>query len=332
VTDRDDVVHVVVPAWIDDPARPSGGNVYDRRVCAALETLGQEVHRVTSLSDLVALPDGSRVLVDGLLASAEPDRLVAHAARLRVVVLVHMPWGHGSAGHRGPEAAMLRSVAAVVTTSEWTRTWLVDQYAVPPDRITVAVPGADRAELAPGSPSGGRLLCVGAVTRTKGHDLLLDALAGIDTPWRLTCVGSMAVERDFATAIRERADGLDGRVVLTGPMHGTDLAAAYHRADVLVLPSRAETYGMVVTEALARGIPVVATRTGGTPEAVGRSASGDLPGLLVPPDDVPALRDALRRWLDDPALRARARAAAGDRRGRLPSWPEAAARIAAALR
>jgi glycosyltransferase involved in cell wall biosynthesis len=331
VTDPGDPLHVVVPPSIDDPARPSGGNVYDRRVCAGLAALGWTLRELTSLGGLDALPDGAPVLVDGLVASAEPERVVEHAARLRVVVLVHLPWGHGSPEHRESEAAMLHRVAGVVTTSSWTRSWLVDEYAVPPDRITVAVPGADRADLAPGTRAGDRLLCVGAVTPTKGHDLLLDALAAIDLPWQLTCVGSTDVDPVFAAAIRQRAETLGGRVVLTGPLLGPDLDAAYRRADLLVLTSRVETYGMVVTEALAHGLPVIATETGGTPEALGRSTSGDLPGLLVPADDAAALGDALRRWLDDPALRARARRAANDRRGTLPSWADAAARVAAAL-
>jgi glycosyltransferase involved in cell wall biosynthesis len=324
-------VHVVVPPSIDDPARPSGGNVYDRRVCAGLEALGRNVRELTALSALDTLPDGATVLVDGLVASAEPDRVVGYAGRLHVAVLVHLPWGHGSPAHREAEAAMLRSVAAVVTTSTWTRSWLVDEYAVPADRITVAVPGADPAALAPGTRSGSRLLCVGAVTRTKGHDLLLDALADLDLPWQLTCAGSTDVEPEFAAAMRERASGFGGRVALTGPLLGADLGAAYRGADLLVLSSRVETYGMVVTEALARGLPVLATGTGGVPEALGATPDGRVPGLLVPPEDAGALRDSLRRWLEDPALRASARLAARDRREALPPWSDTAARVAAAL-
>ena len=68
-----------------------------------------------------------------------------------------------------------------------------------------------------------------------------------------------------------------------------------------MLPSRAETYGMVVTEALARGIPVLASDAGGLPETLGRDPDGRVPGLLVPPGDAAALAAALRGWLDDPA-------------------------------
>ena len=100
----------------------------------------------------------------------------------------------------------------------------------------------------------------------------------------------------------------------TGPRTGADLAAAYAAADVLVLASRGETYGMVVTEALARGLPVIATAVGGLPEALGRGPGGDLPGLLVPPDDPAALAAALRRWLGEPDLRQRLRQSAAERR------------------
>jgi glycosyltransferase involved in cell wall biosynthesis len=324
-------IHLVLPERIDDPARPSGGNVYGRRIATELAALGRPVQEITAPADLDALPDGSVVLVDGLVASAEPVRIVRVADRLHVVVLVHMPWGHGAPEHRGPEAAMLGSVAGVVTTSAWTRDWLVHEYAVPAARITVAVPGADRSELATGTPAGGALLCVGAVTPTKGHDLLLDAVSTLRGLWQLTCVGSLDVDPGFARTIRERATELGEQVVLTGPLVGDHLDAAYRDADVLVVPSRAETYGMVITEALAHGLPVVASETGGTPEAVGRATGGEVPGLLVPPADAPALARALQTWLDDPGLRDRARLAARARRDALPTWTDAAVRIAAAL-
>ena len=134
-------VHVVVPEGIDDPARPSGGNTYDRRVCRGLAALGWAVreHAVAgawpgageaghaALARAVrGIPDGSVVLLDGLVASAAPEALVPHARRLRQVVLVHMPLGHrppeGEAGTvRAREGEVLAASAAVVTTSAWTR-------------------------------------------------------------------------------------------------------------------------------------------------------------------------------------------------------------------
>jgi glycosyltransferase involved in cell wall biosynthesis len=120
-------------------------------------------------------------------------------------------------------------------------------------------------------------------------------------------------------------------VRFTGPLGGPELDRAYASADLLVLPSRAESYGMVVTEALAHGLPVIAAAVGGVPEALGHAADGQRPGLLVHPDDPAALRAALGRWLDDADLRHRLRAAARSRHESLPTWAATSARIGAVL-
>jgi glycosyltransferase involved in cell wall biosynthesis len=327
-------VHVIVPEGVDDPARPSGGNTYDRRVCDGLAALGWTVreHPVPGAwprpGDLAALagavgaiPDGALVLLDGLIASAAPEVLAPHARRLRQVVLLHMPLGDPD------EARVLAAAAAVVTTSAWTRRRLGELYGLPADRVHVARPGADAAAPAPGTVAGGELLCVAAVTPVKGHDVLLDALAAVaDLPWRCACLGSLDRDRAFADGVRRRARGLGDRVRFTGPRTGAALDGAYGAADLLVLPSRAETYGMVVTEALARGLPVVATDVGGVPEAL-----GDGPGLLVPPGDPVALAAALRAWLEDGGLRERLRGAARERRAALAGWEATASAVAAVL-
>jgi glycosyltransferase involved in cell wall biosynthesis len=98
----------------------------------------------------------------------------------------------------------------------------------------------------------------------------------------------------------------------------------------MVLASRAEAYGMVVTEALARGLPVVAADVGGVTDALGH-ADGTRPGLLVPPDDPAALGAAIRAWLGDPELRGRSRRAARERRESLPGWSTTTSVIAGVL-
>ena len=304
-------VHVVVPEGIDDPARPSGGNVYDRHVCNGLSAMGWSVHEH---EDVAPIPDGAVVLIDGLVAPAVP---VPAARRLRLVVLVHMPRDDDR------ERAVLEAATAVVTTSEWSRRRLLERYALPADRMRVAKPGVDSAELATGSAAGEALVCVGAVTPLKGHDVLLDALATItDLPWQCECVGNLDIEPAFAGGLRR----LDGRVTFSGPRTGAELDRSYAAADLLVLPSRAEAYGMVVTEALARGIPVVAADVGGVTEALGPDA-----GLLVPPDDPAALAAALRDWLSDAGLRERLRRAARERRQSLADWSTTTSAIARVL-
>jgi glycosyltransferase involved in cell wall biosynthesis len=344
-------VHVIVPDGIDDPARPSGGNTYDRRVCDGLAERGWSVavHPVAgawpdpdaaahrALAGAVArIPDGSVALLDGLLASAAPDVLVPAAARLRPVVLVHMPLGAGTVNEdaRDRERAVLSAAAGVITTSGWARAAVIDLYGLPPDGVHVAEPGVDPAEPAPGTPDGGSLLCVAAVTPGKGHDVLLDALAAMsELPWRCRCVGSLERDPAFAEGVRLRAErgGLGARVAFPGPATRAALDRSYAGADLLVLPSRGETYGMVVTEALAHGLPVVAADVGGVPEALGHGAGGARPGALVPPGDPAALAAALRAWLGDAGLRRMWRRAAHERLASLPPWSATTSAVAGAL-
>ena len=347
-------VHVVVPEGIDDPARESGGNAYDRRVCRGLAALGWTVHQHpiagawprpgaaghAALARAVQrIPDGALVLLDGLVASAAPEELVPQARRLRQVVLVHMPLGHrppdGEAGAvRERERAVLAAACAVVTTSAWTRHRLVELYALPADRVHVAEPGVDAAGLAPGTAAGDALLCVAAVTPDKGHDVLLDALAtAADLSWRCACVGSVERDPAFADSLRHRArdGGLGDRVRFPGPRTGAELDRAYAAADVLVLASRAETYGMVVAEALARGLPVIVAEVGGVTEALGHGDDGTRPGLLVAPGDPAALGAAVRAWLGDAELRGRLRRAARERRASQRRWPATTSVLAGVL-
>jgi glycosyltransferase involved in cell wall biosynthesis len=332
-------VHVVVPEGVDDPERPSGGNVYDRMVCRRLADGGWTVHQriargawplpdraaTAGLAELLrSVPDGDPVLVDGLVASAAPEVLLAETARLRLVILLHMPLGpsSGEAVCSG-ERAMLASSAAVVTTSRWSRGWLVAECAVPVDHVHVAEPGVDLATASRASDGGRRLLCVASVTPNKGHDVLLEALERVrDLDWELEVVGSLSRDPSYVRSLRRqvRCAGIADRVDFVGPRSGLALDAAYAASDALVLASRFETYGMVVTEALARGLPVLATSVGGLPEALGRSIEGRRPGLLVQPGDPRAMSRALRRWLTDDALRDDLRRAARQRRLTLKGW------------
>lgn len=354
-------VHVVVPAGWTDPERPSGGNTYDRQVCAGLQRLGWVVHtcevvgawpgpdprsRAALAAALAGLPGGALVLLDGLVASAHPEVLVPEARRLRLVVLVHLPLGcvpgsidegataEGALGSRARERAVLRSAVGVVVTSRWTRDWLLTAYGLDPDRVRAVPPGVRRARSVPGRSRGDRLVCVGAVSPVKGQDVLVSALAEVaDLEWSCRCVGSVAVDPAFAEGLRSRSRrvGIGGRLDLAGPHSPEELDEVYAHADLVIVPSRVETYGMVVTEALARGIPVIGSDVGGLPEALGTTASGARPGRLVPVGDAAALGAAVRRWLTDPVWRNDLRQAARERSGTLGDWAEATSRLARVL-
>jgi len=340
-------VHLVVPDGVADPLRPSGGNTYDLRAAEGLSSLGWDVTlcpvagawprlddagRAALGGALAGIPDGGTALVDGLVASAAPEVLGSERARIRLVALVHLPLGVASERSRRRERGALAGADVVVTTGRWSRDWLLSAYGLEPRRVRAVLPGVAPAALSRHDPGGGRLLCVGAVSATKGHDLLVDALHRVgDLDWSCRCVGSLTVEPVVAARVRASAAGMGERLTFSGPLVGDDLCAVYAAADLLLVPSRVETYGLVVTEALARGVPVLGADVGGLPEALGVARDGRRPGVLVPADDPSAWAAVLRRWLTDAALRRDLRRAAGVRRAELRDWSATAADLSQVL-
>jgi len=329
----------------------TGGYGYDRRIIAGLRAAGWQVD-LQSLGPgfpdpdasalalarrvIEALPNDTLVVVDGLAFGVLPDLAAAHAQRLRWVALVHHPLALETGLAPGRQRALFESerralalARGVVVTSPATARALSD-FDVEAARITVAEPGTDPAPLAQGSGAAApALLCVASVTPRKGHALLVDALAGLrDRPWTLDCAGSLTMDPACATALAAAIEsrGLQGRVRLHGECDEAGLRALYQVADVFVLPSFHEGYGMALAEALAHGLPVISTRAGAIPDTVPRTA-----GLLVAPGEVGALQAALRCVLDDGGLRARLAGGAREARRGLPSWADSAARFAAAL-
>jgi glycosyltransferase involved in cell wall biosynthesis len=234
------------------------------------------------------------------------------------------------------ERRALGATRGVVVTSHGTGRALAI-YGIPRERIAVVVPGTAPAPLARGTRGLGggaddapvELLCVAALVPRKGHDLLFDALADLrHLPWHLTCAGSDTVDPVTAAALRDQLDmsGLTEMVTLVGELDEQALSAAYDRADVFVLPTRHECYGMAVAEAVARGLPVVSTMAGAIPELVDWGS-----GAIVPIDDPAALAAALEPLIADDAERARVAAGARSRCDTLPRWPEAAHAMADAL-
>ncbi|MFF6994736.1 glycosyltransferase family 4 protein [Streptomyces sp. NPDC008313] len=349
-------VHFVMPGGVDDPTAPSGGNAYDRRLCLDLPGFGWQVQRHALAGDwprpgpaarsdlartLSELPDGAVVLLDGLVACGVPEVVVPEAERLCLAVLVHLPLGDETGLEPSVateldalERTTLRAVSAVVATSDWAARRLVSHHGLAPDRVHIATPGADIAPLAPGTDGVSRLLCVAAVTPRKGQHRLVEALAAVtDLPWTCLCVGGLGQDPRYVAGLRAliRKRGLEDRLSLAGPQAGAELDASYAAADLMVLTSYAETYGMAVTEALARGIPVLATDVGGLPEAVGRAPDGGVPGILVPPEDPAALAAELRGWFGEADVRRRLKAAARGRRAALDGWATTARSLAGVL-
>lgn len=326
------LVYFVVPDAIDDTARVSGGNVYDRQVRDGLRSDGWDVRMILvgdgspAAQAFAELPDGALALVDGLVAVEESHTVVAESRRLRLVVLAHMVWGVDR------EREVLQVVNTVVATSEWTRSELTSRDLVAPGNVVVARPGTDPAPATVASPAGGRLLCVGVVAPHKGQDLLVHALSRLTDieGWTCTIAGALTTAPEFVDELRStiQKSRLTPRVTFVGPLAGTSLERAYGGTDLVIAPSRSESFGMVVAEALAHGIPVVASRVGGIPEAMSQSNAG----TLVPADDPWALEVVLRQWLTGTEHRAELKAAAMDARLAVRPWSATIAVIAAALK
>lgn len=328
----------------------TGGSIYDRRMVEGLRGRGWrvEVHELDSsfpeprpaaLADaarvLSKIADSEVVVVDGLAFGAMPDVLEPHQKRLNFVAIVHMPLAlefgidAAVADWRGEqELRALRIARAVIVTGRATIDALSQMGHAFPAPVLIE-PGCDTAQLARGSETGTvRLLCVAAVTSGKGHEALIRALTEVDGGWTLVCAGSLTRDTQTACRLAElvESSSMRHRVRMTGELTPGQLAAEYDRADVFVLNTRFETYGMAVSEAIAHGLPVVSTRTGAIPDLAGTEA-----GLLVPVGDEKALRAALATMVADAHARARYREGAARARSRLQPWNTAADRLAVAL-
>ena len=334
-------------------ATRTGGYTYDRHIIDGLRALGWHVDVLplgpgfpwpdaAALAQarrvIEALPDGTLAMVDGLAFGVLGELAHAHARRLRWVALVHHPLALESGlRHQQREALhaserhALQATRRVIVTSPFTARNLVAEFGVSASHISVVEPGTDPAPVARGSAPGEalNLLCVATITPRKGHALLIEALAGLkDRPWQLHCAGSLSMDPACSDAMRQAiaAHGLEQRVVLHGEQDEAGLRRLYAAADAFVLPSYHEGYGMALAEAIAHGLPVLSTRAGAIVDTVPAAA-----GMLVPPGDMPALRAALQRLLDDNAWRQQLRSGALAARADLPSWQRSSERFADAL-
>jgi len=341
----------VVFAIPGDIKAKTGGYIYDRRVIDLLPEFGWQAHHLVLPGDFPApskaslaeterlltdaMPSGSLLLIDGLAYGALPADLIARVKR-RIVALVHHPLSL-EAGISAERAALfarsereaLAEATHVVVTSRSTGELLARDFAVPPANITVAEPGTDPAPRARAAAGPPRLLSVGSVTEHKGHRVLMQALTQIlDLPWESRLVGSLDRDADTVKFMRETAaqNSLTERIVFRGALNEAELDEEYAQARLFVLPSYFEGYGMAFTEAMTRGLPVVACAAGAVPKTVPADA-----GILVKPGDGTALAKALRLLLTNPKeLETRAEAA-WTHGQTLPRWRDTAERVANGL-
>lgn len=332
-----------IPGVLDTP---TGGYRYARAVVESLRAQGRSI-QVLDLGHGFPRPNGdqadrayrqiaraaagSLVLVDGLALGALPriGEMVPDAQRL--IALIHHPLAletglsrDEAAQCRLDETRALAAVGPVIVSSRTTRDVLVADYGVAAGRIAVALPGTDPADYAEIGLGGSvRLVSVGTLTPRKGHDLMIDALAGLgDLDWSLIIAGDPTRDPAYAAGLYDQVQqaGLAEHIAFAGVVAEDRLDGLYRRSDVFVLASRYEGYGMAATEAVARGLPVIATLAGAQGEALAGAGT-----ILVEPDDPLALRAALRRMIGDAALRAELAVRSRDAAALLPRWSDTAA-------
>ncbi|QTL01956.1 glycosyltransferase family 4 protein [Aquabacter sp. L1I39] len=339
-----------VLAFPGDLSTPTGGYAYDRAVLAALPDAGVAISALPlpagfpfpapeqvrqALERLEGVPHDHVLLMDGLALGALPPAEVAGLPHAKVA-LVHHPLAleaglaaSQQARFSANERAVLATCTQVVCTSPGTGRTLVADYGVDPARLTVALPGTASAPRVPADGDPPRLLAVGSVIPRKGYETLVSALSTLhDLPWSLDVIGGLDFDPAHVAQVRGAIAkaGLGDRIQLKGASSPQDLDAAYLGADLFVHPSHYEGYGMVLAEALRRGLPLLCTTGGAAAETVPDGA-----GVKVPPGDATALAHALRPLIADRTAR-RALADAAFQAGQaLPGWPDTACAIAGAL-
>lgn len=320
----------------------TGGYGYDRRLMHELRQSGFEViHLPLSATfpvpdaqalqqadnTLANLPSGSVVIVDGLALGVMDSIALQHKSRITIIALCHHPLmfetGLSSADAQKlyeSEKRALDAASVILVTSDTTCKILIEQFEISAHKITVVKPGNDKQMPASCIGDPPILLTAASLTQRKGHDVLINALAKLSAyPWTARFVGGDHFDTNWANHLRQLviAHDLEERILFVGSI--ADSTDEFSAADIFVLPSHFEGYGMVFSEALSFGLPVIATRAGAIPDVVPDSA-----GILVTPGDTQELANALEKLLQDPALRKQLQRGALAAATTLPDWADTA--------
>ena len=324
-----------------DKDRRTGGFIYEARVLHELNEMGCSIAHLrlpdsfpdpttadmaAALDALCAVPSDQPIILDGLVFGAiDPDGLAEVQAP--IIAMIHHPLGletglpkARSAFLLQNEAAALRPADHVVVPSSETARILCHDFGAEAHRITIAPPGFDRLVVNRQLSDPPLVLSVGLLAPRKGHDVLLDALGHLEAlPWQAEIVGKTH-DRDYAAALfkQARALNIDSRVAFAGELDQNALTARFNAASVFVLATRYEGYGMVLSEAMMYGLPIVSCRVGAVPTTVGKA------GILVAPDDPGGLADALQRVIQNTREAQRLSRLSLQRSSTLPQWRDTA--------
>lgn len=325
---------------------PTGGYRYDKAILDGWKNTGisyelislegnypfpSESEKAAAMARVEAMMDiGDIAVIDGLAGGALPEFTLALSKHMPVVSLLHHPLCletglnvDAAKALETSEREGLQSIAHVITTSPETRRIVGKLFGYPLEQISAVLPGVTRDRLSIGSDGPcQKLLCVGSIIERKGHRYLIEALSKLKhLNWHLDCIGAM----DFDIKLVEEIQGLIAkhdlgeRITLHGSASDETLRDAYYKADLFVLPSLYEGYGMVYAEAIVRGLPVIGTTAGAIPDTVPEKC-----GILVEPENADALANAIAKMIENPETLAEYREGAIEAEPNFPTWEKSA--------
>lgn len=342
-TNVDSAVFFAIPGDINSL---TGGYGYDRELIKELNRLGLSVNllrlpvsfpnpdanAMEKTAEIFAgIPSEAIVIVDGLAFGVMDEIAAKESRRLKLIALCHHPLaletGIGEANSRRFKISETRALSfakSVIVTSAMTAKTLIADFSVPAEKIVLAQPGTLPQNFARCNNQVPVLLTLATLTKRKGHDLLINALASIaHLPWQARFVGGKNFDPQWSDYLQElvQEKQLEARIEFVGNLE--DVTNEFQRADLFVLPSHFEGYGMAFAEALAFGLPVIGTHAGALPDLIPQSA-----GILIPPGDVKGLTNALEQLLTNNSLRLQLQAGAQEAAKNLPTWSECAHQVA----
>jgi glycosyltransferase involved in cell wall biosynthesis len=318
-------------AVYEHPEDQSGGYLYDRKIVGHLRDRGHQVFVYTFPFETArVIKDDVEVLIEDELCHAdllEFNLRLKRISSIPLVALVHhlkyLEPVSDQKEEREKERKFLGTCDALIANSNSTSREVVELGIGLP--TMVAYPGCDRVAPAPDfrrqlPETLVNLLFVGILIPRKGVHILLDALEELQSyPWELGIVGDETLDASYVESLKEKALKLGNRVAFLGRVSPRELSQIYLDSDLFVLPSYFEGYGIVVAEAVLHLLPIIASRVGGIPEIVRDGKEG----ILVPPGDKSALKQALQDFLEHPEHLGPFIEACAVRRRSLPTWQEA---------
>ena len=336
---------------------PTGGYRYDREIIRGLKKQGWNVSLISlegaypvpsdadkklALEAIDKVGPSALIIVDGLVLGASPElaRRISECSSL--IALVHHPLFLENGiepklvkALRATETEALTFAEHVIVTSPSTQKTLVSQMNVPAEKISVILPGIDRptiletTQISCATQRTLQLLCVGSLVPRKGQLHLVEALSQLKhLNWHLDLIGEMRFDPDYVSQVRAQImhHDLSDRILVHGGIPKADLTGFYQSANLFVLPSYYEGYGMAFAEAMSFGLPIIASGDGAVASTVPATA-----GFHVAAGDPAVLRKAIETLLQDNDLRSQLSTGALTVARALPDWSDSAKAFACTL-